>query len=535
MPSDVKLYRVLLASPGDVAEEREIVREEIERWNSLHSESTKIVLQAVGWETDATPDLQERGQAVINRQLVDTSDLLIGIFWTRLGTPTTQADSGTVEEIQRFVSEGKRCIIYFSDKEVSLSKVNEKQYKRLKAYRQNLMKEVGYTGDFKTLDELRKKVFDHITSAIQEIGRQDRERLAAAQEARTTEQALGLTPLQYRISSSSELSFSTLLDTQISVKQILESKFSLQDMEDIKEQEITNIQATLASPELAMLFSNGLPTTEIISAIVQIIETVTLPSLYIIDSVCKYADDSSTDWLDFVADWVERLSTQKERSGYEWASSIRLYPALLLLYAAGISSLRLARINFIKEITERWVNNASHDVDRNLLERLDPRIVFDRDLGQLIEASSERRFTPVSNYLTKFIQDNLYSKTEYSVYIEWFDLFEFLLSLKSVQLENYYLYEGAFVWRTDGRRKLIQIFQDALLGTGRHGVAVQRFLDGAKTLVELADAYDKAALDDTYAFGRAGRPSYLGVLVKSVKSGQRIRTFSELNQLLRAR
>jgi nucleoside 2-deoxyribosyltransferase len=534
MPSDVKLYRVLLASPGDVAEEREIVRKEIERWNSMHSESTKIILQSVGWETDATPNSQERGQAVINRQLVDPADLLIGIFWTRLGTPTPEADSGTVEEIERFISEGKRCIIYFSDRQQSPSEIDQRQFKRLQKYKKELQTRL-LASTFQNLSDLKEQVSRHITSAIQEIGKQDRERLAAAQEARITEQLLGLVRPQNRVPSSSELSFSTLLDTQISVKQILESKFSLQDMEDIKEQEIANIQAALASPELAMLFSNGCPTTETISTIAQIIEAVTLPSLYIIDSVCKYGDDSSTEWLDFVGDWVERLSTQKDKSGYEWASSIRLYPALLLLYASGISSLRSARINFIKEVTERWVNSASHDVDRNLLERLDPRIVFDRDIGQLIEASAERRFTPVSNYLTKFIQDNLYCKTEYSVYVEWFDLFEFLLSLKSVQLGNRYLYEGAFVWRTDGRRKLIQIFQDALLGSGRHGVAVQKFLDGGKTLVELADAYDKAASDDPYAFGRAGRPSYLGVLVKSVKSGQRIRNFSELNQLLRAR
>lgn len=89
---DIKLYRILIASPGDVAEERDIIRQEIARWNSMHAVEMKMILLPVGWETDATPDLQEPGQAVINRQLVDTCDLLIGVFWTRLGTRTLQAE-----------------------------------------------------------------------------------------------------------------------------------------------------------------------------------------------------------------------------------------------------------------------------------------------------------------------------------------------------------------------------------------------------------------------------------------------------------
>jgi hypothetical protein len=88
-----------LLVPETFADERTIAREEIHRWNSLHALDTKIVLLPVGWETDATPDLQARGQEIINHQLVDTCDLLIGIFWTRLGTPTLAAESGTAEEI----------------------------------------------------------------------------------------------------------------------------------------------------------------------------------------------------------------------------------------------------------------------------------------------------------------------------------------------------------------------------------------------------------------------------------------------------
>lgn len=359
--------------------------------------------------------------------------------------------------------------------------------------------------------------------------------MAAQKEANVAKQALRLTPEQNQIPSHSNLSFGSLLEAQTSVKQILSSNFSLQDMEDLKEQEIANIKSVLESPELATLLSTGQPTNETISTITQIIETVTTPSLYIVDSICRYGDDSSIDWRYFVADWVERLSTRKFESGHEWASAIKFYPGLLLLYAAGISSLRSTNIYFIKEVAERSVYNSSYDTEDNLLEQLDQRAVFREDVGQLIEASPNPAFTPVSNYLTKLIHDKLYPKIEDSVHTQWFDLFEFLLSLKSVQMGNHYPYEGSFIWRSDGRRKLIQVFQDSVLGRGRYGIAVQNFFGDSHTLVELASAYDKIALEYKYPFGRASLPSYLGILVEATKSGQRICTQTELNQLIHAK
>jgi Domain of unknown function (DUF4062) len=328
MPVETKLYCVLIASPGDVKAEREIIREEIHRWNSMHALDMKMVLQPVGWETDATPDLQERGQAVINRQLVDTCDMLIGVFWTRLGTPTPEADSGTVEEIERSANEGKRCIVYFSDKEVSLSTIDQRQYKRLEKYKQELNRR-GLTNSYKTIEEFRERVSRHITKAVQEIAREERERRAAEKEAKITEQAIGLSTQPIQTSQNADISFESLADAQASVKKLLESKFGIQDMEDAKEKEIAKIQTVLNSSELASLF-NQQATAESISAIAQRIETATTPSMYAIAELVKYGDDSSTDLLEIVGDWVERLSTRKLESGYEWVSYIKTYPGLLL-------------------------------------------------------------------------------------------------------------------------------------------------------------------------------------------------------------
>jgi len=40
----------------------------------------------------------DRPQAIINKQLVDDADILVAVFWTKLGTATGAAMSGSVAQ-----------------------------------------------------------------------------------------------------------------------------------------------------------------------------------------------------------------------------------------------------------------------------------------------------------------------------------------------------------------------------------------------------------------------------------------------------
>ncbi len=108
-------YEVMIASPGDVEKERQVVRAAVHEWNAVHSRDRAVVLLPVGWETHATPEMGDRPQAIINKQLLRDCDLLIAVFWTRLGTPTGVASSGTVEEIEEHLAADKPAMIYFSN------------------------------------------------------------------------------------------------------------------------------------------------------------------------------------------------------------------------------------------------------------------------------------------------------------------------------------------------------------------------------------------------------------------------------------
>jgi len=168
MGKKATVYTVMIASPRDVTKERQIVRDELHRWNSMHSTQTNSILQDKSWDTDATPDLKDPAQTVINRQMVNQSDLIIGIFWTRLGSPTFKSESGTAEEIERVKNNGKRCIVYFSEIPVAPSQIDLEQYERLKAYKERLKKQ-GLIDEYHTLNEFQEKIARHITKAIYDI------------------------------------------------------------------------------------------------------------------------------------------------------------------------------------------------------------------------------------------------------------------------------------------------------------------------------------------------------------------------------
>lgn len=131
MSFSATVYRILIASPSDLTEEREAIKNNINLWNTQNSEQYKVVFMPTMWETNTTPRAGERPQEIINNQIVDKSDLLIGVFWTRIGSPTGVAESGTIEEIQRFIDSKKIASLYFSNKPIPPDGLNVEQFQKL--------------------------------------------------------------------------------------------------------------------------------------------------------------------------------------------------------------------------------------------------------------------------------------------------------------------------------------------------------------------------------------------------------------------
>ena len=128
-------YRCLLISPSDVDEERAAVSAVIDDWNALIGKGHDARVLLVRWETHGVPDVSAPPQEVLNRDIVDECDFGIAIFWTRLGSPTTTHESGSIEEIERLRQRGARVLVYVSSAPIPQERLRDDQYHRLSEFR----------------------------------------------------------------------------------------------------------------------------------------------------------------------------------------------------------------------------------------------------------------------------------------------------------------------------------------------------------------------------------------------------------------
>lgn len=167
MSYESKVFNVMIASPGDVASERNIIREMLYEWNAVHSRSRKIVLLPVGWESHSSPEMGKRPQEIINNLILDKCDLLVGVFWTRIGTSTEKYISGTVEEIEKHIAADKPTMLYFSGQPARLDSVDSEQYEKLKEFKASC-KDRGLYETYDSHSEFKEKFYHHLQIKVNE-------------------------------------------------------------------------------------------------------------------------------------------------------------------------------------------------------------------------------------------------------------------------------------------------------------------------------------------------------------------------------
>ena len=139
-----QILKCFIASPSDTSTERDICERVFDELNRSLGVPYNVELQSVRWEKDVRPGIGEDGQAVINEQVGDQYDLFIGIMYTKFGSPTNRADSGTEEEFNIALERSKReqgleIMFYFNDRAIQPSQLNIEQYNKVKAFRDNVV------------------------------------------------------------------------------------------------------------------------------------------------------------------------------------------------------------------------------------------------------------------------------------------------------------------------------------------------------------------------------------------------------------
>lgn len=153
MPHQTTTVILLLSAPGDISEAY-ISRafKAINRWNFHYGLTSGIQVLPIHWQAHAAPVHGPRTQETLNAQLVDDSDLVIAMFWHRLGSDTGVAVSGTVEELERAAAAGKSVSVLRSVEPLPTN-LDLGQYQRLLDYF-NSIKANSYYLEFSSEAEL---------------------------------------------------------------------------------------------------------------------------------------------------------------------------------------------------------------------------------------------------------------------------------------------------------------------------------------------------------------------------------------------
>lgn len=113
MECNITVFRIMIASPGDVLKERQATVAAIYQWNHLHANETKCVVLPLTWEVDVSPGVAAEPQELIDKKLLSMSDMVIGIFKSKLGRSAPTSLSYTVGEIKKHTDNGKQALLFF--------------------------------------------------------------------------------------------------------------------------------------------------------------------------------------------------------------------------------------------------------------------------------------------------------------------------------------------------------------------------------------------------------------------------------------
>jgi hypothetical protein len=166
------IIRVFVCSPSDMTGERQLAPKVIDDWNRQHSLRHEAVLQCVKWETHASPSLDEPAQERINRTLVDSSDILIGFFWSTLG------GRGAVKEVDRFKKAGKPVLLYFSNRPIPRERAG-KGVDQVNAFKKR-MQPCGLYREYKSVRRLASQLEQDLNDCIVELLAREKQSAAAA-------------------------------------------------------------------------------------------------------------------------------------------------------------------------------------------------------------------------------------------------------------------------------------------------------------------------------------------------------------------
>lgn len=176
MPTTVSKYRIFLASPSDLREEREAIDAVISELNENYGNQNNIIIELLKWETNSAPAISNDSvQAIINNDIPEY-DLFIGLLWMKFGTPTKLYGSGTEEEFEfahaKFLKDPNSIQILFYFKNAfpaTFDDIDPEQLIKVKKFKSSLSNKHILYWDYEENEDLCRFLRTHIPARIESL------------------------------------------------------------------------------------------------------------------------------------------------------------------------------------------------------------------------------------------------------------------------------------------------------------------------------------------------------------------------------
>ena len=192
-PVNHQIYHIFLASPGDMNNERQLVRDFFEQYNRNNANQYKLEFKVINWENYSSIGVGRPQQLITEQTLNKYKEslvLVVGLLGQRFGTPTDIYQSGTEEEFETVVQfrqdQGDWPEIKWFFREdwgkqgppkspIENEKANE-QWKKVWQFREKIEKENSgvqlYTKSFPTTDDFEAVFREDIERWLNDPARQ---------------------------------------------------------------------------------------------------------------------------------------------------------------------------------------------------------------------------------------------------------------------------------------------------------------------------------------------------------------------------
>ncbi len=150
MAYDARIYRIFVAIPKDLCDEKKIIEKIINKWNKLYSQEQKTFL---------FPYYTSEVEKFYDNQY----DIVLGAFWTKV-----EKKEGFSEGLEAFIKNGHPTSLFFSNKDIPRAKLDLDNLKKLEEFKNNLKKS-GVIREYDNKDYFVEQLENSINRIVKDL------------------------------------------------------------------------------------------------------------------------------------------------------------------------------------------------------------------------------------------------------------------------------------------------------------------------------------------------------------------------------